>query len=127
MLLLCNTPLCHAASDSECKAIIMYKEAASESVLGKRAVLNVVHNRMLKFNKTSCEVMKQPGQFSFWHNKAVFVSLNTLTEAITLDSMEPVLPDRCLYFYDKRLHPTWAKNLRKIVIGKHTFGCLKEN
>lgn len=48
-----------------CLAQAVYGEARGESDLGKRGVVHVILNRAKKRKLTPCQVIKQPGQFSF--------------------------------------------------------------
>ena len=50
-------------SDVECLAYIIYGEARGETDEGQVAVGFVVKNRAIKWNKTICEVVRQPGEF----------------------------------------------------------------
>lgn len=56
-------------SNTICEAVAIYKEANTESMIGKRAVLDVIRFRAKVLGKTSCQVVKQQGQFSFVHKK----------------------------------------------------------
>lgn len=48
-----------------CIAQAVYGEARGESDLGKKAVAHVILNRAKKRGLTPCQVIRQPGQFSF--------------------------------------------------------------
>jgi spore germination cell wall hydrolase CwlJ-like protein len=50
-----------------CIAVAVYFEARGESMLGQRAVAEVILNRVAdpRWPETACEVIKQKNQFSF--------------------------------------------------------------
>lgn len=50
-------------TDVECLAHIIYGEARGESNIGQIAVGFVVKNRAVKWNKSICEITRQPGEF----------------------------------------------------------------
>lgn len=50
-------------TDTECLTYIVYGESRGEPDEGQVAVAFVVKNRALKWNKTICEIARQPGEF----------------------------------------------------------------
>jgi N-acetylmuramoyl-L-alanine amidase len=46
-----------------CIAQAIHAESRGESDRGQRAVAHVILNRSKKFNKTPCEIVREPGQF----------------------------------------------------------------
>jgi spore germination cell wall hydrolase CwlJ-like protein len=48
-----------------CMTLAIYMEAQGESLRGKQAVAEVVNNRSIAWNKSTCDVVFQKGQFSW--------------------------------------------------------------
>lgn len=92
------SPLAAAQSDATCEAITLFYEASTEPLKGKRAVLDVIRHRASALGKTSCEVVKQRGQFSFVHKKFKWkITQGMLTTWQNVDIMSPVC-ESCWYF-----------------------------
>lgn len=113
-----------------CLAVTIYLEARGEPERGKIAVGLVVLNRAKESNKKPCDVIRVPGQFSWyrgtnslkikpkdksgWNN-----SLKAAQDAISLHSFDTT---NVTYFHHKRLRPRWTYNLKKVTIaGNHIF------
>ena len=110
-----------ASSEDMCKALTIYKEANTESIRGKRAVLDVIENRMQRQSKTACFVIKQPKQFS-WHKRGMklHATKEMLTTFYKVNNMEHVYKN-AEFFHNTSVHPNW-KGLRKVgKIGRHIF------
>ena len=58
-------PLQAVSNDAACIAVTLSKEAATEGLLGKRAVFDTIISRMKASGKTACQVIIQPNQFSW--------------------------------------------------------------
>ncbi len=58
-------PLQALSNDEACLAVAMHKEASGEGLLGQRAVLDTIQQRMKDKHKTACQIIKEPGQFSW--------------------------------------------------------------
>lgn len=107
-----------AQSETICEAVAIYKEANTESMIGKRAVLDVIRFRGKVLGKTSCQVIKQKGQFS-WYFKGYKwkVTQNMLHSWQEADRM-PVVLEGAYYFNS-------GKRIRKFKfmkrIGAHNF------
>lgn len=104
-----------------CKALTIYKEANTESLAGKRAVLDVIQNRMKRQNKSACLIIKQPKQFS-WHKSGMklHATKDMLTTFYRIDKMTPVYKN-AEFFHNTSVHPNW-KGLRMVgKIGRHIF------
>lgn len=107
-----------AQSDVVCEAVALYKEANTESARGKRAVLDVIRFRALLLGKSSCGVVKQRGQFSWYHRGYKWkVTQDMLTSWRNTDTM-PVVLEGAWYFNS-------GKKIRKYKfyrrIGAHNF------
>lgn len=110
-----------ATTEDMCKALTIYKEANTESLAGKRAVLDVIQTRMRKQNKTACQIIKQPKQFS-WHKRGMklHATKDMLTTFYRIDKMAPVYKN-AEFFHNTSVKPNW-KGLKRIgKIGGHIF------
>ena len=102
-----------------CIAVAVYEEARGESDLGKKAVAHVILNRAKKLKLSPCEVIRQPGQFSFKIKKSytgtTWNSVYKLVQNLGAD------PTRGAYFFHNRsVRPGW-KLKQTAIIGGHLF------
>lgn len=119
-----------------CLARSIYWEAKGRDTSEMQAVASVVMNRLGHdgFPGTVCEVVKQGSQtkscqFSWWcDGKADQVKEDaeyTLAKDIAGKALNRQLPDRtrgALYFHDRNVHPSWAREYRKTArVGKFLF------
>lgn len=105
-----------------CLVWVIDNESRGESMIGARAVLDVVLYRMAQQDKTACEIIAQPRQFQ-GYRKGVERKLkqNSLTRYELAASMQPVLLG-CGYFHAVYVKPIWWKKLKVCrKIGKHIF------
>jgi len=97
LVLLAATPVL-AQSDVTCEAVTIWKEAANQGDEGKRAVLDVVRFRAKVLRKSSCAVVKQRGQFSWYRPGHKWkVTQNILHDWQKADKM-PVVLEGAYYF-----------------------------
>ncbi len=110
-----------------CLARSIYWEAKGKDTPEMEAVANVVMNRLGHdgFPGTVCEVVKQGSetkscQFSWWcDGKPDQVKEDAeyaLAKEIAGKALNRQLPDRthgALYFHDRNVHPSWAKEYTK--------------
>ena len=110
-----------------CLAWVVENEAGGESLLGKRAVLDVVHTRMLKRNLTACQVISQKGQFSGFNKNCLRkVSLSTLHSYDKVVKVRPVVKG-AEYFHNDLVKPAWIVKMRIVrKVGAHTFYKLRK-
>lgn len=115
-------PLQAIASDAECIAITLHKEAATEGLLGKRAVMDTIVTRMKSSGKSACQVIKEPNQFSWVTKDIKFTATKEqLTTYRLVSKMKPVV-EGARYFHNKSVKPSWAKKMRvKLKIKNHYF------
>lgn len=116
-------PLQSFSSDASCIALTLHKEAATEGLLGKRAVFDVIKTRMKESGKTACQVILQPNQFSWTKGIETFPSPSKkeLTTYRFVSKMKPVV-EGAKYFHRKDIKPSWAKMMKpKLKIKSHVF------
>jgi len=102
-----------ASSDLHCKAYMLMRETnGTKSIKMQRAVLNVLHNRMRKFNMSACKVIHMNGQFPYMVNGLKPVSNYWLTHAEKLSRMTPLLDRDYLYF--NTVKHKWGKEQLKV-------------
>jgi len=110
------------SSEIHCKALSLYKEAATEGLLGKKAVLDVIQTRMHESGKTACQIIKEPHQFSWVTKDTKFVATKEqLTTYRFVSKMKPVV-EGAKYFHRKDIKPSWAKKMKvKLTLKNHIF------
>ena len=115
-------PLQSIASDAECIAVALYKEAATEGLLGKRAIADVITTRMKDSKKSACQVIKEPNQFSWVNSQSTIkATKEQLTTYKFVSKMKPVV-EGARYFHNKNVKPSWAKKMKvKLKIKNHYF------
>lgn len=113
----------HALSDTDCLAYVVAREATGEPIRGRRAVLDVILNRMHLRGKNACSIISEPSQFSWYRGKKhIKVTIEMLLDFFLVDSLDPVLENSVQYFVSKRLKPYWTKRMKKVAtIGNHSF------
>ncbi|OJU19600.1 MULTISPECIES: cell wall hydrolase [unclassified Sphingomonas] len=116
--------------DMRCLAGAIYYESKGEPLAGQLAVAEVILNRADsgRFGDTICDVVKQPGQFSFVRGgrvPAVDPSRPAWRTALAVakvalnDAWESNADD-ALYFHARRAAPGWGRT-RVATIGNHIF------
>ena len=116
-------PLQAVSNDTACIAVTLTKEAATEGLLGKRAVYDTIISRMKGSGKTACQVILQPNQFSWTKDIETFPSPSKkeLTTYRFVAKMKPVV-EGAKYFHRKDIKPSWAKKMKsKLKIKSHVF------
>ena len=115
-------PLQAVSNDAACIAVTLTKEAATEGLLGKRAVFDTIITRMKESGKTACQVIMQPNQFSWTKGIGTFPSPSKkeLTTYSKVVNMKPVV--RATHFHLTSVHPKWVRKMKFVKkIGKHLF------
>lgn len=109
-----------------CLALTLYHEARGEPLRGQEAVAEVVINRSLSRNKSVCQVVYEPNQFS-WAKKAsrtppkneTFEKCEQVAKKI-LTGEKPSHTNGAEYFYSTTIKvPNKATNRTRI--GNHVF------
>lgn len=107
-----------------CLALAIYHESRGEPENGQYAVAEVVVNRSIERNKTICEVIYEPRQFSGsnrWKvpkenkqwERSIFIATNVLDNGVSTN-----YTNGSKYFRIASLSP---KNKQIIHIGNHVF------
>lgn len=109
-----------AVSDTVCLKAVVEHEASGESLAGKRAVMDVVLERMKRTNKSCPVVALQPKQFSGFTWQKI-IETKSLTGWEELSRMSPVCAG-CSHFHRLDKHPEWNKKFKhRRTIGLHKF------
>lgn len=117
VLLLTATPAL-AQSDVTCEAVTIWHEAGNQGDVGKRAVLDVIRHRAKVLRKSSCDVVKQHGQFSFVRKNFKWkLTQNILHDWQKADTMGAVLEGAWYFNSSKRIRK--YKFYKRI--GAHNF------
>jgi spore germination cell wall hydrolase CwlJ-like protein len=118
---------CLAHSEQACLATAIYMESRGESVVAQRAVMDTILNRVKQSGKNICSVVLQAGQFSWSKTKPILPFNNNMRNLLqrARESGRVLLSDTYLYFFHKRLHPSWARKLKCVVIENSVF-CREE-
>ena len=99
--------------DEPAKAYMLWKEARNQPIEAQRAVLDVLHHRMLKSRLTACKELMKPSQYPYMKYGVEPVSKEWLTHYRKVRRMPKVLLDEGYIFFNHRKHK-WAGSHRKI-------------
>lgn len=129
-----------------CLVSLLYFEARGEGHTGLKYVLSVVENRKNsnRYPDTYCEVMLQPKQFSFVHErlerglslkaipkpseKKKFDFIRKLAYDAIQGNFESLLPSNVLHYTTTKVSNHWTRKKKvHIVEGKHRFYLSKRN
>lgn len=120
----------NADEQLRCLAGAIYFESKGEPLAGQLAVAQVILNRADagRFGDSVCEVVKQPGQFSFVRggripaidtHRATYRTAVAVAKVAMSDAWDSSC-GRALYFHARRVSPRWNKT-RVASIGNHIF------
>ena len=107
------------ASNVDCLAIALYKEAATEGLLGKKAVLDVIQTRMNESGKTACQIIKEPHQFSWVTKDTKFVATKEQLTTYRFVSKMPPVVKGATHFHTSYSNPKWRKHMKFVGRIKH--------
>lgn len=119
-----------ADDETLCMAQAIYFEARGEPIEGRIAMMSVVMNRAdnEKWEDSICEVLAEPGQFSFVKKGGRVPPVNehgAWAEAWILANLIQETPnayENLLYFHNTSVKPGWRQNKdREAQIGRHVF------
>lgn len=111
-------------SDNSCLASAILYESGGEPLAGKRAVYEVITNRMKEQGATACEVVTAPKQFSWYGYKPILPFTEDMQELLDkVKSHAPVLhTERFKWFFSLSIKtPKWAESMKCRIIGGHQF------
>ena len=106
-LLLATNSAMAKCVDEPAKAFMLWKEARSQPIEAQRAVLDVLHHRMLKSRLTACKELLKPSQYPYMKYGVKPVSKEWLTHYREVRMMPKVLKDEGYVFFNHRKHK-WA-------------------
>lgn len=119
------------SKDIQCLSTIIWHEARGESQRGQRLVALVVLNRATKRNKSVCEIMKEPRQFSWYAKHPDIVPLSVMDKQLALaydiyaQYMNGQHEDHtkgATHFSGKHVRNKWTRVYKRTVTeGKHSF------
>ena len=112
LLLLANSAMAKCV-DEPAKAYMLWKEARNQPIEAQRAVLDVLHHRMLKSRLTACKELMKPSQYPYFKYGVKPVSREWLIHYRKVRRMPRVLVDEGYIFFNHRKHK-WAGSHRKI-------------
>lgn len=122
-----NTTLHPSPKDILCLKQNIHYEAAGEPFKGKIAVGIVTLNRSNTLNKSICEVVFEPMQFSWTINKKKWVitfsdDVNFAADMVLENSKLIDDLKYATHFHETYTYPIWAVEKKKVaIIGNHTF------
>jgi spore germination cell wall hydrolase CwlJ-like protein len=119
---------CLAHSEQACLASAVYYEARGESVVGQRAVMDTILNRVKHSGRSICGVVLRKGQFEWTTTKPILPFNQEMKNLLqrARASGRVLLSDTYLFFFHKRLNPSWARKLKCVVIENVKF-CREED
>lgn len=123
-----------------CLVSLLYFEARNQPPSGISAVLSVVENRKNspRYPNSYCEVMYQPYQFSFVHErqnaglslqpkpkeveKEVFDFIREIAYDAVQGNFESVLPENVLHYTTTKVNNFWTRKKKVYIVeGNHRF------
>lgn len=108
-------------SDERCKHSLVMHEAETESLAGRKAVLEVLEERMKRSGKSCHVVSLMPKQFSHFSWKVMYETKFSLQEYEKYATMKPVC-ERCTHFARKDVEVAWMKKFKfRQRVGNHLF------
>ena len=111
LLLLSNVVVAKCV-DEPAIVYMLFKEASNQPIEAQRAVLDVLHNRLLKSRLTACKELMKPFQYPYMKYGVKPVSKEWLTHYREVDKLPSVLPKTYVYFNDRKHR--FGKKTRKI-------------
>lgn len=118
----CGSVACHP-TDTICQSYTLFREAGGQSAMGKRAVLDVLNNRMMNSSRTCFQVVSERAQFSWYSAHLRFaLSKQILDSYLETLYIPSVLDKRYEYFYSAHIaKPSWARHMRCVKIDGQYF------
>lgn len=133
--------------EAECIRQALWYEARGETKDGMLAVASVIYNRKnsQQYPDTYCEVIHQPKQFSYVHERSnqglslsispksteeekIYEEIDSIAKNIVKDEFEPTLPKGTMWYHATYVKPRWSKVKERVAkIKGHIFYKRKEN
>jgi spore germination cell wall hydrolase CwlJ-like protein len=114
------------ADEYECMVANIWHEARGEGITGMYAVALVTMNRVARRNKSICEVVYQPHQFS-WTDDVTYNMLDNIdtvrsaAAVVMTDSIDD-FTNGATHYHADYVKPSWASKMQHVTtIGKHIF------
>lgn len=122
----------NSAKEVKCLALNIYYEGRGEPYQGRLAIANATINRLRydDYPKTICEVVYQPGQFSWTVNKHKFKNpfswyqSTQLANAVYSNGHLGQIDDNtngAVNFHLSTIHPEMGDMVKTVTIGHHVF------
>lgn len=110
-------------TEVECIIATVLDEAEGEPVEGRRAVYDVILERMKRQQKDACTVVLQPKQFSGMSEAQLTdIDQNMLDNYWKIVYSVPVSCQGCTHFHRVDVFPEWRKKMKFVKrINKHAF------
>lgn len=110
-----------AESGEECLAEAIYHEGRNQPFHGQIAIANVIKNRAKRKNKTVCEIIREPKQFSYRDRGVPDIDDESAYElALKAASVEQDLTGGAVFYNTIRQGVKWGGH-HPIRIGDHVF------
>lgn len=115
-----------ALRNERCMANALFHEARGESILGQRAVYDVVVNRSKASGKSVCEVIAERNAFSWMtpgkHYKPMQpMSMELYNLLQSVEKSDRVLSGDYLWFFGKQIRPVWSRKMKCSTVDSHRF------
>ncbi len=122
LAIMLSTPV-QPSAETHCMAFTIMREAEGESKRGKRAVLDVLRNRMAARGKKCRAIVAEKRQWSWYRRKIVMrVSRSRMHSYEKLRRMQPVLSKEYLWFFRADMpRPSWSKGMVCKRVDRHLF------
>lgn len=111
------------STDVQCLGSAVYYEARGESLLGQKAVVEVILNRVKRRGLSICEVVLQNKQFSFVSRRTQWLSEEASEKVLKALSRVSEAVGKCAtHYHNHTVQPKWAQAFVILrVIGGHIF------
>lgn len=119
------------SADDKCLANAIFFEARGEPLAGRRAVFEIIQNRMLDTGKSACSIIRERNQFSFVKHHAMMPMTYELQEMLReVKGSHSILINEKHGNQYKHFHsgekPYWAHSMICKKIHRHNFCRHKE-
>ena len=131
MLLSCSTMHMPDNTDAQaasyqCMVANVWHEARGESIKGMHAVALVTMNRVRQRNKTVCEIVYEPRQFSWTVNVTsdMLDNIDNVRRAVANVMTNNIsdFTNGATHYHANYVSPLWASSMRRVaIVGKHHF------